>query len=222
MSEQDTLPTGVHPEVALLPWYANRTLGEQERQQIAHHLETCASCRAELEELSHLETSLIAAYRSQPEPSARLAQSVMAKVAAERLAGRNKQSESSSWLTDIDRWFRSLFLPQWVPTLAVLLLVAQMGLLLWVGLPPVDRGEVSTRSLSMQTAKFAVTFQASSTEEQIRSLLQNVHGRVIDGPTAEGLYTIEVPSADGSTTQKKLDVLKERSDIVRSADILKP
>lgn len=34
--------------IAALPWYWNRTLGEEEREAVERHLEACASCRAEL------------------------------------------------------------------------------------------------------------------------------------------------------------------------------
>lgn len=222
MTEPDTMPADVHPEVALLPWYAAGSLRDTERRQVARHLESCASCRRELEELTAMKRRLTATYEAQSAPSAQLARSVMARVAADARATRDRTPHPSSWLHGMDRWFRSLFLPRWVPTLAAGLLIVQTGLLLWVGLPPTESEQVSTRSLDMQTATIAVTFQAAATEEQIRILLLQVRGRIRHGPTAEGLYTIEVPSTDASTTQRKVDFLKARPDIVRSADPVKP
>ena len=156
-----------------------------------------------------------------PAPSARLARSVMAQVAFDALAARERTSKPVSWLDGMDQWFRSLFLPRWVPTLAVVLLIAQMGLLLWVQLPRTESEQVSTRSLGMQTEAITVTFQPLATEEQIRGLLRQVSGRITEGPTAEGLYTIEVPSTGGSTAQRKADLLRARGDIVRSAEPVK-
>jgi len=161
-------------------------------------------------------------YEAQPAPSARVARSVMAQVAADRREGSDRTSTPSSWPHGMDQWFRSLFLPQWVPTLVAALLIAQMGLLLWVRLPTIEQEQVSRRSLGMQTATIAVMLQAFATEEQIRVLLQQVRGQITHGPTAEGLYTIEVLSTDGSTTQRKVDLLSARTDIVRSADLVKP
>ena len=221
MTDPDTMPSDVHPEVALLPWYANGTLREVERQQVGRHLESCASCRRELGELTALKRRLTAAYEAQPAPSARLVGQVMAQVTADARRAAERTSEPSSWLDGVDHWFRSLFLPRWVPTLAAALLIVQAGLLLWVGLPPTEPEQVSTRSLGMQAATFVVAFQPSATEEQIRTLLQQVHGRITQGPTVEGRYMIEVPSTDASTTQKKADLLRARTDIVRSADLAK-
>lgn len=222
MTEPEAMPSDVHPEVALLPWYANGTLGDHERQQVCRHLESCDPCRRELEELRSMKRRLREAYEAQSAPSARLVRSVMAEVAADVRATDDRPSAPSSWLHGMDQWIRALFLPRWVPTLAAALLIAQMGLLLWVGLPPTEPDQVSGRSLGMQTATIAVMFQASATEEQIRALLQEVRGEITHGPTAEGLYTIEVLSTDGSTTQRKVDLLSARTDIVRSADLVKP
>jgi endonuclease IV len=74
----------------------------------------------------------------------------------------------------------------------------------------------------VQTARQSVAFQRNATEEQIRSLLQSIRGRVIDGPTVDGLYTIEMLAGNESTTQKKLETLKERTDVIRSVEAIKP
>jgi anti-sigma factor RsiW len=221
MTEPDTMPADVHPEVALLPWYVNGTLGGTERQQVDRHLQSCALCRRELDELTSMKRLLTATYEAQSAPSARLVRSVMAQVAADARAAGDGASQPSSWLDGMDQRFRSLFLPRWVPTLAVVLLIAQMGLLLWVQLPQTESEQVSTRSLGMQTEAITVTFQPLATEEQIRGLLRQVSGRITEGPTAEGLYTIEVPSTGASTTHTKADLLRARSDIVRSAEPVK-
>ncbi len=126
MSDPETIPAGVHPEVELLPWYANGTLGTTDRQRVTHHLESCQDCRRELDDLTRMMRSVQAVYREQPEPSTRLARSVMARVAAEPRARENQQMP---WSAVIDGWFRSFFMPRWVPTLAAVLLIAQMSLL---------------------------------------------------------------------------------------------
>lgn len=222
MTEPETMPPNVHSEVALLPWYVSGTLQATERQQVGRHLESCTSCRHELEKLTSIRRQLKEIYEAQPAPPVRVGQSVMVRIAADARATSDRRSETSSWLQGLDQWVRSLFLPQWVPTLAAALLIVQMGLLLWVGLPPAERDQVSTRSLDMQTAVIAVTFQPSATEEQIRALLQQVRGRIVQGPMADGRYTIEVPSPDASTTQRKVELLSARTDIVRSAELVKP
>jgi anti-sigma factor RsiW len=220
MSDPETLPAGVHSEVELLPWYATGTLGEADRQRVARHLETCRDCSRELEDLTEIRRALAELSHQEAAPSARLARSVMARVAAESI-GQVRPGQETSWTAALDRWFRSLFMPQWVPTLAAVLLVVQTGLLVWVALPPPERREIGTRSLGVQAARIAVVFQPSATEEQIRSLLQKLHARFVDGPTGDGIFTITVNTGDPSAAAA-LALLHERGDVIRSAELVRP
>ena len=218
MSERETLPPEVHPEVALLPWYANRTLGADEQQQVARHLESCPDCRHELDELAQMRSALTAAYSAQPEPSTGIARSVLATVAQEASTRRNAPAQTRSWPDGLDRWFRSLFMPQWIPTLAAVVLVVQLGLLVWVTIPA-QREKVTTRSLSSPTVTFKVTFREQATEGQIRALLNTVGGRIIDGPNPEHAYFIEVIAGDRAVS---VEMLHARGDVVRSAEAVSP
>jgi anti-sigma factor RsiW len=218
MTDPETLPAGVHPEVELLPWYATGTLGEADRERVARHLESCRDCSRELEDLADIRRALSELSRLEAEPSARVARSVMARVAAD---GKKQGPQETSWAGNIDRWFRSLLVPQWVPTLAAILLVAQMGLLIWVTLPPAERGEVSTRSVGIprQMAKIAVVFQASAQVEGIRSLLQRLQARVVDGPTADGVFMVTI---DTDNPAAAMVLLREQHDVVLSAELVRP
>jgi hypothetical protein len=66
-----------------------------------------------------------------------------------------------------------------------------------------------------------VTFQEQASEEQIRSMLNNVRGRVVDGPTPNGTYLVEVLPADEETNRKKLEILRSQPNVIRSADLEK-
>ena len=218
MSDPDTLPAGVHPEVELLPWYANGTLGEADRQRVAKHLETCLDCNRELEDLAQIRQALTELSREEAEPSPRIYRSVMARVATDSI-GQGAAHQDTSWAAGLDRWFRSLLVPQWVPTLAALLLIAQMGLLMWVTLPPDDQSQVSTRSVNMppKTPRITVTFQPSATEASIRSLLERLSARIVDGPTADGVFTIRLSTGDPAAA---LALLRQQGDVVRSAQLV--
>lgn len=222
MSDPETLPIEVHPEAALLPWYATGTLGDAERQQVARHLETCAACRGELEELKHLKADLTALYAAQPGPSSKTAGSVLRAVAEDAQAQRGTRASHGSLIERIDQGLRSLFLPRWVPTLVVTIFLAQIGLVMWSTLPTPRSERVTTRSLGIQTSRLTVAFQGTATEEQIRSLLGSVHGRIVDGPTTNDLYTIEILAQDAETRRITLERLRGRVDIIRSADIETP
>jgi hypothetical protein len=221
MSEQEMLPADVHPEAALLPWFANNTLREVDRQLVANHLETCSRCRTELHELAQLRTRLAAVYAAEPKPSFRIAQSVLNRIAQEASSQQKVTTKREHWLDRLDSWVRSLLAPRWAPSLVALVLLAQSGLLMWATMRPIQSEQVTSRSLGSPSVKFSVTFQEAATEERIRSVLTTVRGRVIDGPTPRGTYVIEVLAGDAETIRKKLEMIRGQTDVIRSADIEK-
>ena len=70
--------------------------------------------------------------------------------------------------------------------------------------------------------QIVLAFQPSATEEQIRSLVSGLHGRLVDGPTPAGLYTIRLPRQDAAAADQLLAQLNTRHDLVRSAELIKP
>lgn len=222
MSDQDTIPSHVHPECALLPWYVNGTLDGSDREQVDRHLANCPTCRTELEDLTALKGRLTTFYNAQPGPSTHASRHVLDRVTLETDRHSHQPAERTSWLGNIDEWLRTLLINRWVPTLAATLFLVQIGLTFWISMPTPATEQLTTRSLGMPTAMIVVSFQRTATEEQIRDLLQRIYGRVADGPTADGRYTIQVPAADPSAVQRKLDLLRGQPEIVRSADEARP
>ena len=222
MSDQDTLPAHIHPEAALLPWYANGTLNESDRRLVDQHLAGCSTCRAELEHLTGLKSVLTALYATQPGPSPNTSRNVLESIARAASVRQPTSARQRSRLDRVDEWLRSLFVPRWVPTLATTLLLAQIGLIMWISMPMPHPEQITTRSLDRQQTRIIVAFQNTATDEQIRGLLQSIHGRITDGPTGDGRYTVEIPAADTSVVQHKLDLLRGRQDLVRSADRTAP
>ena len=98
MPEPDTLDQRIHPEGALLPWYLNGTLREEERRQVDQHLSSCESCRAELDELAQLNAQLQEVYGAQPEASTQIKRAVFAQVKLEVSAKQAKSVTDPQWL----------------------------------------------------------------------------------------------------------------------------
>lgn len=220
MTEGETLPDHLHPEAALLPWYVNGTLSPTERLQVDRHVSGCSLCRAELDELAGLASDLRALYEAQPAPSPRVAESVKARIAADA-ADRRRTATSTSVLEALDRWCRTLFIPRWVPSLAVLVLATQTVLLVWLIQNPSQPGAVRSRSVGPAPILLQVEFRADATEEQIRTLLETVHGRVIDGPMADGRYLLEIPSGPDRAAEA-IRALQDRTDVVKTARLPGP
>jgi anti-sigma factor RsiW len=222
MPEPETLDQRIHPEGALLPWYLNGTLREDERRQVEQHLLSCAACRAELNELTQLNAQLQEVYRAQPDASTQIQRAVLAQVKLEVSGKQPKSVSGPQRLKALDDWFRSLFVPRWAPALAVTLLVAQLGLLLWsMGrLTPSD--QVMTRGLGSPTVRLRLVFQETAPERQIRSLVQGMHGRIVDGPTSDGAYIMELPAGDQAAAEKKVDALRRETESVRTVELVAP
>jgi len=233
MTEPNTLPPDIHPTVALLPWYVNGTLSGTDRTAVATHLQECPSCRTELDELIRMGAQIKQAIHAEPSPSASLADTVLSRVreTVQRDQAHLHPSpaitvESHSFVRSIDLWLRNLFLPQWVPTLIATLVVAQLGVLLWAvsqRIPSVEvGGSITSRGLGSPTARFRVEFQPSASMQQIQTLLQGMHGRVLDGPTADGAYIMEIPAPDSAAIEQHLRALQNRHEVIRHAEILSP
>lgn len=169
-----------------------------------------------------MKRQLTALYAGQEELSPHVASSVMDTVAREIRGRQAGVVVCGNWLDDADQWFRSLFLPRWVPTLAAALLVIQFGLLFWITIPPTPSDQITTRSLGSPTAKFKILFQDGATMDQVRTLLNDIHGRIIDGPDAEHRYVIEVISDNSAAGARALEVLRDRKDSVQTAEAIAP
>jgi predicted anti-sigma-YlaC factor YlaD len=233
MTESHTLPPNVHPTVALLPWYVNGTLSAADRATVSAHLQECLSCRTELDELVRLSNQIKQAVSAGPMPSAGLAQTVLSRVREEAQRGQDQvhhvspvMTEPSTLMANIDRWLRKLFVPQWVPTFVATLLVVQLGVLLWTVSQPsrtIDvGGSITSRGLGSPTARLRVEFQPTASAQQIQTLLQDIRGRVVDGPNTEGVYIMEIPASDPATVVQQLQALQSRQEVIRHVEGLGP
>jgi hypothetical protein len=82
--------------------------------------------------------------------------------------------------------------------------------------------QVMTRGLGSPTVRLRVIFQETVSERQIRSLIQGMHGRIVDGPTSDGAYIMEFPAGDQAAAQKKVDALRRETESVRMVEPVTP
>jgi hypothetical protein len=198
----------VHQRVwDLLPWYANETLPDAERRTVEAHLADCARCREEIVACQ----SLGEAIRRTEEPvpavhPARLARLMERIDAEERSGGRGWQR---ALLTP---WRGLAALLRMTPPLARGALVAQLvflvalsGLLVrWSSLPeePAPAApayqtlseSVPAPATPETTARLRLVFAKGTTEREVRDLLLGIRGQIVAGPSALGVYTVEVPA----------------------------
>lgn len=218
MNERPDPDIQTHPSVTLLPWYLGGTLSPEERRQVHNHLETCQTCRQELDEMKRLRESVKAGVNGLPGPPPDIFRSVMARI--------REKPQPRPWAARADAWLRALFAVQWAPTLAALLVIGQSAALLWlVGHRPhgldggvgSSQGPVIERSVPAGSARLSVRFQDTATERDIRAVMQSVNARIVDGPSPDGLYVLEVPAGDAAALERVLAALRAHRAVIEAA-----
>lgn len=183
-----------HPD-ELLPWYANRSLGEAERAAVEAHLRGCERCRAEVE--------LLAALRDQVQ---RAPATQVDEVGLQRLLRQVRRERG--------RPQRRLALAA-----AAVVIVVQSALIGWLatreaGFEPL--GGPAPAGVVLQ-----LRFEPSATEASIRALLQAHHAVVIDGPSALGIYRVRLQGLranDAGAVQQALSEFRAARGVVAEAE----
>ena len=174
----------------LIPWYANGTLPAEERALVEEHLKTCAACQRELRLLRNVSVAMTELAEETPEVD-----SSFAKILAVVDSSEGSQpSVRRPWAS----WFGIL----WNPTIPVARLVFAAQLVLIVGLsiysfmPRQSVPGFHTLSGSEEStggARLTINFAPNAKIEQVNQLLATVGGRIVSGPSASGIYVIELP-----------------------------
>lgn len=176
------LHANVHRLVdALLPWYVNSTLNDEERDLVTRHLDECAHCRRETEWLRAL-------HEACAECAAQDGGSQLFEVL-------RRQERPSRWT---DRLWR-------VAAVVGVVALTLLGWRVWTA----DDERAAYRTLGSQDAltrgNVVVVFDAAAREADMRGLLQSIGARIVGGPTSTNGYVLAVPSA---TAGRALEVLR--------------
>lgn len=176
-----------HP-LALLPWLANGTLEGAERADVERHVADCAACQAELQLLRTVRGTL----RASPTEAAgdpglqRLMHAVRATPAVRR--------------------------PRWlVPAALAAGVVITVQTVLLVQQRPAE--PLYAPMSGPRTGVLQVVFMPDASEAQLRALLRDAGARIVDGPSAAGVYRL-VPG-DGADAEQVAQRLRMHGDIVR-------
>ena len=224
----------VHIEATLLPAYVSRTLNPEEHQQVDQHLQSCQACQQELQEVKTMQTALKSAIQKRPGPSPAAFAKVMSRIHQEtQTTPKAMRIESeASWWESIEKTFRSLFEIRWVPVLASLLIVGQAVLLFSVTGGPESQvaprqGPIIDRGIPQGTPvipliKIQVEFVEMAQEIQIRRLVQELGGQIVNGPTSEGLYTLGFVQKGSDSSESILAALNTHPDLIKKANSIEP
>lgn len=217
MNERLDYDERVHQRIwELLPWMANGTLSDPERERVEAHVALCRRCREEVETCRRTAAVVKGQGEVAPSPHPVQLQRTLARI-DELEQGRKAPKAPRDW-KDRDGMDRSLGRGFGAPLRALIAatprplrgaLVAQVaiivllvGVLVWGELhsaPP--QTPVTYQTLSdpapapVPTVALRVMFSPRATEKEIRELLQGVRGEITAGPSPIGVYTVEVPAA---------------------------
>jgi len=205
-----------HRHVAdLVPWYVNGTLADGERDAVTAHLSGCPACR---EELARCRT-LAAVVQSAPDavgvPEAGRLERVLASIELLEAAGARRTGWRGHCRAGV-RWLGDLFerTPgpvRWGLAAQAALLVLVVGLAAW---PGIGSSRAPYRTLADDGDRQAgqalihVVFADDITEREVRTLLGRVQGRIVDGPSTAGLYTIAVGASTADRALPIVDLLR--------------
>lgn len=213
--------------VELLPWYANATLGEEERRRVEAHLAQCEECVKEAASVKALRQTVLASSSPMPTLSPSGLTRVMAEIDDYELA---KQDFVKAPVRHIAHQTAESLRAWWqtTPVFARVLIAAQLVMLLAFGTLTVYRyhssGTVYTTSSGPRpdTSKTAVVikFSPTASEQEIRATVSQVGGKIIDGPSALELYTVQLPIPPEHTTdvQAALQSMRKNSRVVQFAE----
>jgi hypothetical protein len=224
----------LHTEALLLTGYVDRTLPPEEEQQVAIHLKTCVTCQQELQEVTNMQTAIKHSIAQRPGPSPAAFSTLMRRIEQEKQAQRQRipQPTTSSWWETVESAFRSLFEVQWVPALASVLIVGQAFLLFSLRDSPEGHkgqgtGAIIERGIPQGTPatppiQIHVKFVETAKEIQIRELLKELDGQIVNGPTSEGLYILEFPQPEMSSFPTLLATLQSHPELIKYSTSLNP
>lgn len=211
-------PPGVHPHALLLPWYLSGTLAESEQQDVTGHLSGCAACRAELAALTRDRHLVREALNDSPGPSRDLRTEVLSRISGTSTAGQPAAPQTAPGRRD--RRTRSVWLGGM--GLAASLIIVQFVAILRLAQPPTVQPAVLTRGLGSPTTRLEIRVDAGATEAGLSAFLRSLHARIIDGPSTDGAYVVELPTVDPGQVAADLARARAESQLIREVKVVTP
>ncbi len=172
----------------LLPWLVNGTLAPAERELVERHVKTCLPCRAAL----RAEQRLAALVQAQPTVP------VSASEGFERLSERIPKP----------RRHASRHAPWLLATAAALALAAWLAVDVARPPPAPEFATLSSANAPARGARIDIVFAAETAETDVRDVVRELGGSIVDGPNAVGRYTVALPAPVAAPGE--LDALLER------------
>lgn len=213
--------------IELLPWYANATLNADEQSLVQQHLPICTECQQQLsayQQLSHMHS------HNHQTPGWEPSNTQFAKILStidelEAQASTQKLTPPApvkpSWWCKAASWFKSIPLPVYglltLETAALALLLVQVGIKPLLIQPDTQLFQTlsneSSVLVSNDAPQLALVFAEDITELEMRTLLQAHQAQIIQGPSAMGVYTLQLPKQEQQELQQAITTLRNSPKI---------
>jgi anti-sigma factor RsiW len=179
-------PTAHKVVDALLPWYVNGTLEDDEREYVRVHLEECTQCRQEAVWLGELQAACRAAksVRGATDPLRNLRRQLERRSTKRGLPTRLRHAwrDSNVWT----RWGAAA-------SLALIAVMLATPVLREAGEPALYRTLGASNTTVHPGGSLVVVFDPATTEAELRRVLREAGARLVDGPTRANAYILDVP-----------------------------
>jgi anti-sigma factor RsiW len=175
-----------------------------DRERITSHLATCASCAAAYAELIRTAPATQMPIRFNPE-----------EFVARGYAVRPDPPQNA-WPAFVTSW--KVWASAFSAAMAVLLVVL-VAPRFDSGVTPGERPFTTLSGPPGATSgvRLTIMFQPSVTEEAMRQALLDIEGNVVSGPSALGVYIVQIPATpdDDRAIQALIDKLRSHANVVR-------
>lgn len=196
MRERENRRERIHGRIwELLPWYVNDTLSERERERVEAHLADCPRCQEEERVCRRTAEAVRNAGEVSPSPHPVQLQRMLARIEAFEENAYEERARGG--------WGRlgAIFSASEArPGRLRMALVAQAAMiLLLVGALAWQQAHQiydtkSDHAVPVPVPSLHVLFTPQASAQEVRELLHSVQGRITDGPSPMGVYTVVVPA----------------------------
>lgn len=174
----------------LLPWLVNGSLAVAERERVELHVRSCIVCRRELKELDRLR----AAMRAQPtfHVSAEGGFNQLERELDRETARAAAQAANDAGYAPFLRF-----------AAVAAIGVAVLGSLLWLEPKVADQAAYSTLATQPAEARAQIDliFDRQTAAADIQSLLKDVDGEIVAGPSELGRYSVRIRNGKASDAE---------------------
>ena len=204
---------------ALLPWYVNDTIGEQDRQRVDAHLILCASCRDDLarERLICRSMTVETAVEHMPAASLKRLQARLDGVTAPQADAPTQVSAAQPRRSAA--WQAAMAASIAVAVVALSLLAADRWLQFRARTSAPSYYTVTTSAARAPGVVIRAVFSPTITLAELQAILDETQLRIVSGPTEAGVYSLATKS--GRPVSSSLALLRGNSN-VRFAESTQP